>query len=942
MKQFKLCSAALALSLFAAWLIPAARAQVPDDEEAQPPRCTDLSGKVELPCPSGHGQPPDVGADPDAAVANSGVLPAKHTDARSAARGNTAAPSAAVPVPTAVKTAPAAEQPRSAAVRATAAPQPVLAAPDPRAAIGLHPKTPPDPEPIAPLAAPSLSRASRPPEATLVRNLVRDQKSIWTSPLHLRLDDVQWLAPLLAAGTVTVLSDTDIESHLPTSSTLQTRSKSYSTYGVAAFAGASGAAWLLGTATHDDHMRQTGLLSAEAALDSFALTYAIKSIAQRDRPFQGNGHGTFFSHGDSFPSEHAAAAWSMATVIAHQYPGPLTTLFAYGGAAAVSAMRVTGRQHFASDALVGSALGFFVGRHVYNAHHDREDLARYGTFERSRAAESPRSPENMGSVFVPLDSWVYDAFDRLAALGYVHTAFAGLKPWTRLECVRLLDEASSRVLSEEGAGGSEQALHLYRSLQAEFALDSETVADGRNVAAHLESIYTRFTGISGRPINDGYHFGQTIINDFGRPYAEGANLVTGFSARAEAGPLAFYVRGEYQHAPSGPVLPEAARQTIAAIDLTPFVPPGSPSPSVPPGIPSLTIDRFRLLDAYVAINIENWQLSLGKQSLWWGPGLGGPMMFSDNAEPINMLRFNRVAPLKLPSILGWLGPMRTEAFLGRLAGYEFILTPSGRVGQWGRALDTQPFVSGQKISFQPTENLEFGFSRSTVYGGPSYPFTLHTFLRSLFSGSNTTPGQPDKPGDRRSGLNFSYRLPKLRNWLTFYADGFTEDEYSPIAYWDRSVWRAGLYVPQIPKINKLDLRVEGGYTDNPIGGLYDHGYSYWNATWRSGYTNQGNLLGSWMGRQGQGGQAWASYHFSPRNMLQFSFRHQKVSQHFLPGGGTLADFGIRDEFWHHSGVSVSALVQYERWTFPVLAPGAESNLTSSVQLTFSPRHWSKP
>jgi len=905
---------------------PAARAQANDDD-AQPPRCTDLSGKVSLPCPSPRQPGSDVLKESDDnTVRSTGNAGAASQAPRPEARDSASAPSTA-------KTVPAEERSHSgAAIRPAVIATPSAA--DPRASIGFYPRTPPDPEPPSqppPATASSpASRFPRSPELSLARNLIQDQKDIWTSPLRLRLDDVQWLVPLMGAATLSTFSDTAIERHLPTSTSLQTRSKSYSDYGLAAFAGASGAAWLLGAATHNDHLRETGILSGEAALNSLALAYAIKSVVQRDRPYQGDGGGAFFSKGDSFPSFHAAGAWSMATVIAHEYPGPLTALMAYGGAAAVSTLRVTGRQHFTSDVLVGSALGYFIGRHVYNAHHDRQDMARYGTFERLPSADRPRSPDNMGSAFVPLDSWVYSAFDRLAALGYIHTAFAGLRPWTRLECLRLLDEAAPAI--EASKHSSDGALRLYHSLQAEFAFDSENVAGGRNISAELESLYTRFTAISGPPLTDGYHFGRTIVNDYGRPYQRGFNMVSGLSGRAEAGPLAFYVRAEYQHSPSAPALADAARQTISAVDML---------PSVAPATAIGARDQARLLDAYVALNLHNWQVSAGKQTLSWGPGEGGSMMFSDNVEPVTMLRFNRVVPYELPSIFKLLGPIRTEFFLGRLSGYQFVQSPSGLVGQFGSSLDSQPFIHGQTLSFKPTANLELGFSRTTIYGGPGYPFTEHTFFRSLFSTGNALAGAADKPGDRRSGVDFTYRLPGLRDWVTFYGDGFTEDEYSPVAYADRSIWRAGLYISHFPGLSKLDLRTEGVYSDNPLGGHVGPGYYYFNVTWRDGYTNAGNLIGSWIGRAGQGAQAWATYHFDPKNSVQVNFRHQKVSREFIPSGGTLTDVGVRANLWTHGSINVSSLLQYERWTFPVLAAGRQSDFSSSVQLTFWPRDWGK-
>ena len=176
----------------------------------------------------------------------------------------------------------------------------------------------------------------------------------------------------------------------------------------------------------------------------------------------------------------------------------------------------------------------------------------------------------------PTSRWIVGciaAMDRLAALGYINSAFAGLRPWTRMECARLLQEAESRMQSDTGGGaGDAEAARLYQALQAEFFVESRRLGGDRNLSAELESIYTRFTGISGKPLNDSYHFGQTIINDYGRPYQEGFNMVTGFTSHAEAGPLAFYVRGEYQHAPSGPAYPLSVRSAIAAMDGTGSVP----------------------------------------------------------------------------------------------------------------------------------------------------------------------------------------------------------------------------------------------------------------------------------------------------------------------------------------------------------------------------------
>ncbi len=221
--------------------------------------------------------------------------------------------------------------------------------------------------------------------------------------------------------------------------------------------------------------------------------------------------------------------------------------------------------------------------------------------------------------------------------------------------------------------------------------------------------------------------------------------------------------------------------------------------------------------------------------------------------------------------------------------------------------------------------------------GAGYPFTGHSFIRSLISNENDVEANPNKPGNRTSALDFSYRLPHLRDWLTFYADGYTDDQYSPIAYADRSAWQAGLYLSHFPVLPKLDLRVEGVYTDVPPGGgPIAPGAFYGNGTWRSGYTNNGYLIGDWVGRGGQGAQAWTNYWFNSRNRLQFNFRHQKVSQVFIPGGGTLTDVGVRGDYWIRPNVSFSATVQYERWLFPVIQPNASTTVSATVEILFQP------
>ncbi len=777
---------------------------------------------------------------------------------------------------------------------------------------------------------------------SLPRNLFVDQKNLLIAPFHVSEAELHWVIPMAFAGAALIASDTAIEKHVPTSSSTASHAVTASNAGLAALAGVGGGMFLLGHYAGNDQQRETGLLSGEAGIDALLDAEVFKYAFGRDRPFTGNGKGKFFQGGVSFPSEHASISWAIASVIAHEYPGPLTQMLVYGVAGGVSAARIVGHQHFASDAVIGSALGWYLGRQVFRSHSQYSDaeIARWGTFSKGEQ-DTTREASNMGSPYVPLDSWVYPAMDRLTALGYIHTGFADMRPWTRLECARQIKQAGDALAEDEVA--NPEAVSLHHQLRNEFARETILLDGGENAELRVESVYTRSTEIAGKPLTDGDHFGQTIINDFGRPEEQGYNNASGLSGWAEYGPLTIYARGELQRSPSAPALPLAARQAISVADfsriggLTPPLP-------VPPDTPTPAFSEGRFLDTYVALNLSDWQLSYGNQSLWWGPSQGGSMMFSDNAAPVRMFRVNRVTPFTLPSILSVLGPMRLEAFVGQYSGYQFIDTPTGLAGQYGQSLHPQPIVHGERISFKPTVNLEIGLSRTTDYGGPGYPLTLHSFLRSVFSTGNTLAGNPNKPGARRSGLDFSYRIPGLRNGATFYAEGLAEhDEITPLLGPDVAAWLAGIYIPRLPKLSKLDFRVEGGYTDPPnSAGDVARGAFYWDAAWITGFQNAGHLMGNWMGRQSQGAQAWTTYWFTPRNKLQFEFRHQKVSQQFIPNGGTLADGSVHADFWAGSSFSLSAAVQYERWDFPIIASTRQSDVSSSLQLSFWPRGFSRP
>jgi hypothetical protein len=221
----------------------------------------------------------------------------------------------------------------------------------------------PSPTPI-PAATPSL-------EKEFFKNILRDQKGIWTAPFHLSKEESKWVVPSTVGTMALITTDRNTGDEIAESNHLKDPSRvvSYpgSFYAVSAVAASF---YFVGRQKNDYRARETGILSAQATIDTLIVVSALKGITQRVRPQKGEDRSEFFDGGDSFPSGHAAYAWAVATEIANEYNDrPVVQIAAYSVATAVSMSRFTGGEHYLSDVLVGSALGYGIGRYVYQTHH---------------------------------------------------------------------------------------------------------------------------------------------------------------------------------------------------------------------------------------------------------------------------------------------------------------------------------------------------------------------------------------------------------------------------------------------------------------------------------------------------------------------------------------------------------------------------------------------
>ena len=565
--------------------------------------------------------------------------------------------------------------------------------------------------------------------------------------------------------------------------------------------------------------------------------------------------------------------------------------------------------------LVGSAIALFgtaVGAQNWPSIHGPEDTPKYPA---------------AGSTYVPLTSWVYPAVEKLAAMRYIRSDFRGTRPWSRTECARLTDEAADRIADDVRAGKDvpEFVAETLKELQSEFERELDVIGGEENRSLQMESVYTRVMSISGPMLDDSYHFGQTISNDFGRPDRRGTNVIAGASARATFGPFFAYVDQEYEHAPSEPAYPAAVQQTVLNMDQgQAFLPHGGPA-----------INRLQSMDTYAGVNLKNWQISFGRQSLWWGTSESGGLLLSDNAPPINGLHIDRTVPFRLPWIFGFLGPMHVSFVAGKLGGHlnsPVNCPPS--VPTCGMA----PWFQNTRITFKMTDRVEFGVSHAAIFGGQGFRNGASIFLKAFFP-VDRLANQANSTFDNKQYMSWDFNA-RLNRATTWYTELLGSDDPYPLSQVSRTAIDSGLYISRLPLTHdKIDLRFEGVYTASPFNqppGKLNEGFlHYFAVRWAGGYTNDGFIMGNSVGRDARryGGQL--TYHLSPRSMVQLEVAHTQVSAEFIPGGANWTNYRINFSQYARSGLYVLSAAQAEHLNIPVLYPAPTNNFMLSVEVGYA-------
>ena len=532
--------------------------------------------------------------------------------------------------------------------------------------------------------------------------------------------------------------------------------------------------------------------------------------------------------------------------------------------------------------------------------------------------------DTIGSTNVPMDSWIYPALERLNAMGLIPFQSVAIRPWTRQECRRQLEQAKDILSGVRGHyydvsdSIKNEAMDLIPDLERELDDPNE------DQNAVLESTYARVGTIAGPALTDSFHFGQTWANDFGRPLSRGTSAVGGFSARAVYKRFFLYDRQELQQSPSLPGVTAAQSALFYQLDDVSINVPGiAGPPPIPVTAPGAAYLRQRPLELYAGVAFDGYSASFGKQEIFWGPTTMGPFSFSSNAEPTYNLRLIATRPHPFP-FFPTLGTYRVDLVFGKLSGHHY---------------PARPYYNGQKIDFTFGRLFETSFTRWSILWGVGHPMTLHSLKDNLFSenstGSNFGYGDRDDPGDRKSGFDLRLHVPGLRNLVTIYADSYADDEPSPIDAPRRVAWAPGIYLARLPYLPHMDFRFET--TSSEELSTDEGGTRFFiNNQYRDGNTNKGFLLGSFVGRDARAFEGRSGYWFSARTRVEGGYRQTKGGR-FLPGDSTISDGFVNASYAFKPDLSIQAFAQYERFLVPSYLPGSRHNESGWFQITWNPK-----
>ncbi|MFC1760951.1 capsule assembly Wzi family protein [Planctomycetota bacterium] len=384
------------------------------------------------------------------------------------------------------------------------------------------------------------------------------------------------------------------------------------------------------------------------------------------------------------------------------------------------------------------------------------------------------------STNVPLDHWAYEILDRLAGQNLTVSSMPSTRPYSRSEMARLIVEAADSAA--QTANLPPITRNWIQRLEEEFIYEVD----------RLRTPNLGFANSHVKPVEDPYLryvYGKYPFdkeNESGDMFQPHDNWRLGFTTRGVLGKhFAYSLRPECRDS--------------AGMD-----------------------SEATLREGYGKFGLGGLDVEFGKDTLWWGPGRHGAMLISNNAEPYTMLKISNDQPILLPWIFRYLGPFKAVYFVTELEKERY---------------QPQAQFSGLRLNMKPHPLVDFGLSRTIMFGGDNFDIGLWDYLQ-IFWPKNVQGNE-----NQMSSIDLSIRVPMPKavpmSSLTVYGIFSGEDS----AGFSKYVPSLGLQLNDLLRAGRTDLRFEYAYTH--INGFPNTFYQH--TIFQSGHTYEGRVMGHHIG-----------------------------------------------------------------------------------------------
>ncbi len=435
------------------------------------------------------------------------------------------------------------------------------------------------------------------------------------------------------------------------------------------------------------------------------------------------------------------------------------------------------------------------------------------------AADRTNVPLKNWGGFSVNRSWIYDALEKVVLAGLADQALLNTKPLSRMEAAKIVAQAINKIKQDQYGDYNHRAYleELLYQLVKEF---SPELSEMGVITSFNQKTQPRSYGL--KPI-DHIQLGgayannpQKLVNNSGQSVNKGSNSVLTMDGRGHLGDiLSLYYQPEVSH--------------------------------------NKDSDHVRLQVGYGKLTFWNTELEVGRDSLWWGPGFRGSMLFSNNAPPLDQIKIGSAEPFRLPWFLHYLGPIKVTGLVGQLE----------RDRDYPHAL-----VGAYRISMAPTRFIEVGLGRAFQFGekglgysAKDFPYTLYqSFLQG--GGSNTyNASNLAKNINNLGSLDVTVRIPNVDRYIFIARDmslygemgvddsgpffshdeGSRTDRKGSIFFMRKPGGLIGTYLTGFLGDPKLDFRFEYASTSD---------IEFTHSVYTSGFENRGSVLSHFIGTDG--------------------------------------------------------------------------------------------